>query len=106
MRSVEILVTLLVSFSIVMGSVSLSLSAEKVEPGEYQNLSDYEKLTGKKISKFSETPQLADLVKQGKLPPVEQRLPKNPLVVTPYEEVGQYGGNLRRAWRGLSDQWG
>jgi|GEM_PF-5171913 len=35
MRSVEILVTLLVSFSIVMGSVSLSLSAEKVEPGEY-----------------------------------------------------------------------
>ena len=106
MRSVKILVTLLVSFSIVMGAVSSILSAEKVEPGEYYNLSDYEKLTGKKISKFSEAPQFADLVKQGKLPPVEQRLPKNPLVVTPYEETGQYGGNLRRAWRGLSDQWG
>lgn len=106
MRSVKFLVTLLVAFSIVMGSTSSILSAEKVEPGEYYNLSDYEKLTGKKISKFSEAPQLADLVKQGKLPPVEQRLPKNPLVVTPYEEVGQYGGNWRRTWTGLSDHWG
>ncbi|MBV9546460.1 MAG: ABC transporter substrate-binding protein, partial [Chloroflexi bacterium] len=29
--------------------------------------------------KFSEAPALADLVKQGKLPPVEQRLPEEPL---------------------------
>jgi len=43
-------------------------------------------------SKFKEAPMLADLVKQGKLPPVDQRLPANPRVVTPLEEVGQYGG--------------
>jgi peptide/nickel transport system substrate-binding protein len=39
-----------------------------------------------------EAPALAELVKQGKLPPLAQRLPKNPLVVTPYEAPGYYGG--------------
>ncbi|EGU61665.1 ABC-type dipeptide transport system, periplasmic component [Vibrio nigripulchritudo ATCC 27043] len=43
---------------------------------------------------FNEAPQLAELVKQGKLPVVEERLPSEPLVVTPYEKVGQYGGTL------------
>lgn len=48
----------------------------------------------------------AALVKEGKLPPVEQRLPKNPIVVKPLEEVGVYGGTLRRAWMGPGDRWG
>src|SRR5260370_7162083 len=52
---------------------------------------------------FKEAPQLAQLVKDGKLPPVEQRLPTNPRVGTPLEETGQYGGVLRRAHQGLSD---
>lgn len=56
--------------------------------------------------KFKEAPQLADLVKGGKLPPVEQRLPANPRVLKPLDEVGQYGGTWRRAYRGLSDRWG
>jgi len=42
--------------------------------------------------RYNEAPELAVLVKQGKLPPVEQRLPKEPLVVTPLEETGKYGG--------------
>ncbi|MBV8719226.1 MAG: ABC transporter substrate-binding protein [Chloroflexi bacterium] len=54
-------------------------------------------------TKFTEAPQLADLVKQGKLPPVEQRLPANPLVVQPIEEVGQYGGTWRGAFTGVAD---
>ncbi|HHV80051.1 TPA: ABC transporter substrate-binding protein [bacterium] len=99
-------VVLLITIVMVLSSSSLAFSQEKVIAGEYYNLSDYEKLAGKKISKYSEAPMLADLVKQGKLPPVEQRIPKNPLVVTPVEEVGQYGGTWRRAWLGLSDQWG
>ena len=31
--------------------------------------------------KYKEAPMLAELVKAGKLPPVDQRLPENPLVV-------------------------
>lgn len=37
---------------------------------------------------------LADLVKAGKLPPVEQRLPPSPFVVKPNVTVGKYGGTL------------
>src|SRR5215472_9249669 len=57
-------------------------------------------------SKFKEAPMLADLVKQGKLPPVDQRLPTNPRIITPLEDVGQYGGTWHRAYKGLSDRWG
>ncbi|HHV81174.1 TPA: ABC transporter substrate-binding protein [bacterium] len=106
MRIPKILVILALCAGILVSSIPLIFGAEKVEPGEYYNLSDYEKLTGKKITRFAESPQLAELVKQGKLPPLEQRIPKNPLVVTPYEEIGQYGGTWRRTWSGLSDSAG
>ncbi|MGC8813121.1 ABC transporter substrate-binding protein [Dictyoglomus sp.] len=56
--------------------------------------------------KYNESPMTAALVREGKLPPVEQRLPKNPIVVKPLEEVGVYGGTLRRAWMGPGDRWG
>jgi peptide/nickel transport system substrate-binding protein len=46
---------------------------------------------------------LAQLVKDGKLPPVVQRLPQNPRVVHVLEETGQYGGVWHRAHRGLTD---
>ena len=46
---------------------------------------------------------LADLVKAGKLPPVDQRLPKNPAVMTGYEGIGKHGGTWRRAFQGVSD---
>ena len=39
---------------------------------------------------YHEAPALAALVKQGKLPPVEERIGPNPLVIAPAHEVGQY----------------
>ncbi|MBM7047157.1 MULTISPECIES: ABC transporter substrate-binding protein [Rhizobium] len=53
-----------------------------------------------------EAPALAQLVKDGKLPALADRLPKKPMVVTPYEKVGTYGGTLRRGLRGSSDHNG
>ncbi|KAA3498464.1 ABC transporter substrate-binding protein [Rhizobium rhizogenes] len=53
-----------------------------------------------------EAPELAALVKDGKLPPLAERLPKNPMVVTPHEKIGTYGGTLRRGLRGSSDHNG
>ena len=53
-----------------------------------------------------EAPQLAALVKDGKLPPLAERLPPNPMVVKPFEKVGAYGGSLRRGLRGSSDHNG
>jgi len=55
------------------------------------------------LARLQEAPQLADLVKQGKLPPVEQRLPANPLVVQPVERAGTYGGDWRTALLGGQD---
>ena len=42
-------------------------------------------------------------MKAGKLPPVEQRLPEQPLVVPVVEKVGEYGGVWRRAFLGPAD---
>ncbi len=53
--------------------------------------------------KFNEAPMLAELVKQGKLPPVEQRVPQEPLILKPVREIGRYGGTLRRAFTGPGD---
>jgi peptide/nickel transport system substrate-binding protein len=57
-------------------------------------------------SKYQEAPMLADLVKQGKLPPVDQRLPKNPCTLPVYDGIGNYGGTMHRAFKGVSDRWG
>lgn len=46
---------------------------------------------------YHEAPMLAELVAAGTLPPVEERLPADPLVVTPLNEVGVYGGEQRGA---------
>jgi len=52
---------------------------------------------------FKEAPQLADMVKAGKLPPVEQRVSQEPMVVKPLNEIGKYGGTWRRAFTGPGD---
>ena len=44
--------------------------------------------------RFREAPMLARLVARGTLPPVEERLPENPLVLHPIESIGRYGGTL------------
>jgi peptide/nickel transport system substrate-binding protein len=49
---------------------------------------------------------LADLVASGDLPPVDERLPVNPAVWDSLEGVGNYGGTIRRGFKGVSDRWG
>ena len=53
-----------------------------------------------------EAPMLAEMVASGELPPLEERIPADPKVVQVVEEAGQYGGNWRRAYNGISDRWG
>ncbi len=54
--------------------------------------------------KYKEAPMLADLVRQGKLPPVEQRLPENPYVV-PHDWLtqGKHGGTMSWVCSDTSD---
>src|SRR6185436_5890669 len=52
---------------------------------------------------FKEAPELAALVKAGKLPPVQERIGQDPLVVKPLREIGKYGGTWRRGFTGPFD---
>ncbi|MCC6175789.1 MAG: ABC transporter substrate-binding protein [Chloroflexi bacterium] len=54
---------------------------------------------------FKEAPQLAELVKAGKLPPVQERIGQDPLVIKPLHETGTYGGVLRRGFTGPGDRY-
>jgi peptide/nickel transport system substrate-binding protein len=58
-------------------------------PQQYE-LAEFEGLAGCKMT-FSENPLFA----RKDLPPVEERLPEEPLVVVPHNEIGQYGGRVR-----------
>lgn len=45
---------------------------------------------------YQEAPMLRARVEAGELPPVEERLPKEPAVVEPVHEIGRYGGTWSR----------
>ncbi len=59
------------------------------------------------IKQYKEAPMLTEMVKQGKIPPLEQRIPKDPMIIGPGVVVsskdlpdwkpGKYGGTLRSA---------
>ncbi len=53
---------------------------------------------------FSEAPELAKRVAAGELPPVEDRIPEEPLIIPPIERIGQYGGIWRRGFTGRADR--
>lgn len=54
----------------------------------------------------NEAPMLYEMVQRKEIPALEDRLPDNPLVITPYEEVGTYGGTFRRGTGFfMPDEW-
>jgi len=54
---------------------------------------------------LKEAPQLAALVKAGKLPAVAERIGQDPLVIKPLHEIGKYGGTWRGGFTGPADFW-
>ena len=52
---------------------------------------------------FQEAPALSEQVKAGKLPPVAERIPQEPMVLKPLRSVGKYGGTWRRGFLGPGD---
>jgi peptide/nickel transport system substrate-binding protein len=57
-------------------------------------------------SKYNESPMLASLVKAGSLPSIDERLPENPRVIEPFNQVGLYGGEMEFGFTGGSAAWG
>jgi ABC-type transport system substrate-binding protein len=52
---------------------------------------------------LKEAPGPADLVKAGKLPPVQDRIGRDQRVVQPLRAIAKYGGTMRRAFNGSRD---
>ncbi len=55
---------------------------------------------------YHQSPALDDQVTAGTLPPVAERLPSDPDLVQPFNEVGQYGGTMRIGFTGTNPGWG
>ena len=56
---------------------------------QYNTIADYEAATGNEITSFQQSPMLDAMVADGSLPPVEERLPDEPLVMQPADQVGE-----------------
>ncbi len=54
-------------------------------------------------TKYQGAPMFADAVAAGSLPPVDERVPDEPLVQEVTDSIGRYGGTLRRGFLGPSD---
>ena len=79
-------------------TAGMDAAFEGLDRNTYFTVSEFERLTGRKIERYSEAPMLAAMVAAGELPPVEERLPENPLVQLPLaaeKRIGTYGGTFR-----------
>jgi peptide/nickel transport system substrate-binding protein len=76
-------------------------------PQQYE-LAEYESLANCEMTFSSRSEFHADLWTHGHLdgdlPPVEDRLPEEPMVVQPYDDIGKYGGRAR--WVSLGPESG
>jgi len=81
---------------LLIGAVFLLNAMPVLAQKVYTTLEEYEKVTGKSVEEFNETPILRVKVAAGELPPVEKRLPVSTdvFVIEP-EDIGQYGGSWR-----------
>ncbi|MGQ9629410.1 MAG: ABC transporter substrate-binding protein [bacterium] len=101
----KILMSVLLAVVLVIGLAPTAAPEQALGAQLIGKLEGYEIIRdpAKFPKKFSEAPMLAELVKAGRLPPVEKRLPEEPLVVKPVHEIGKYGGTWRRGFTGPAD---
>ncbi len=58
------------------------------------------------ITEFHQSPMLEEKVASGELPPVEERLSEDPIILEPYNKIGKYGGTLETYGVGLNPDVG
>ena len=91
-------------------SSSEDASAAEASTGEfnqqvvrYNTLAEYAEATGNELTTFHQAPMLDALVADGTLPPVEERLPDEPLILQPADQIGEYGGTMVNVHEGNFD---
>ncbi len=88
---------------IVKETVVETVIVEKEKPVEVEKVVKQTVVVEKKVvveatpvPAVHEAPMLHELVLAGKLPPLEERIPAEPLVIEPYDQPGKYGGTWHR----------
>jgi peptide/nickel transport system substrate-binding protein len=77
--------------------VEKEVEKEVVKTVEIEKVKEVEKVVEVEVPQgFAEAPMLAAKVAAGELPPVEERLPENPVVVSGRDAIGVYGGDVRQ----------
>lgn len=87
---------LILTVLLVLGMCTISVMAYEVPDNWWQGPTASE--LG--ITEFNQAPMLEERVEAGELEPLTERLPDDPLVIEPLNEVGKYGGTLVAATRG------
>ncbi len=95
--SVTVLVTVL-TFALLLGACQPmpTVVEEETAPVESAPETGEKEEETKAPSGYKEAPSLAEMVANGELPPVDQRLPANPIVYDGPDGIGTYGGTLKR----------
>lgn len=76
-------------------AASCATVADATAVGAFPQQLEIEEATAAGLSlTYAENPLFADDVASGKLPPVAERLPEQPLIELPYESCGVYGGTI------------
>ena len=88
------ILTLALALALVIGGAFSQDIGEMTYPQQHGSPAAYEAASGGMVGAYSEAPMLAEMVASGGLPPVEERLPANPVVVEPLHAIGEYGGQL------------
>ncbi len=72
-------------------------------PAVYATPGDFQRETGAQLPSYNEAPVFQERVEAGELPPVEDRLPVEPLVVRPWNQIGTYSEReIAADWRDLA----
>ncbi len=85
------------------GRVHSDVHAEPPPPRDPVGNHTLDEWPAERGREFRQAPTLDHLVESGVLPPVEERLPENPLVVVPPQQYGPYGGTWRRFATSVGD---
>ncbi|MEE4194803.1 MAG: ABC transporter substrate-binding protein, partial [Anaerolineae bacterium] len=115
MKKLHVILSLLLVFTMLLAACQTPAAEEPVDEEPMEEMADDEEVSEdtsevEAPSTYQEAPMLAAMVEAGELPPVDERLPKNPFIVGPgvliVEEdmpnwqSGEYGGELQMAHRG------
>jgi peptide/nickel transport system substrate-binding protein len=91
---------------VVKETVEVEVEVEKEKLVKETVVVEKEKVVEKVVTAtpepVGEAPMLSEMVAQGSLPPATERLPPNPKIITPIDQVGSYCRSLRHATLGVS----